>query len=56
MTEKKKPQEDHEKISDEELEAVVGGATAIEYGLIAALKGTRIPPKQISLKQKNTES
>jgi len=56
MNEKKKPQDDHEKISDEELEAVVGGATAIEYGLIASVKRTKIPLKQISLKQKNTES
>ena len=38
MTEKKKPQDDRQKISDEELEDVAGGATAIEYGLIASLK------------------
>ena len=39
MTDKKKHDDkDRQKISDEELEDVAGGATAIEYGLIASLK------------------
>ena len=38
MTDKKKHDDrDRQKISDEDLEDVAGGATAIEYGLIAAL-------------------
>ena len=36
--EKKHDDKDRQKVSDEELEDVAGGATAIEYGLIAALK------------------
>ena len=39
MTDTKKHDDrDRQKISDEELEDVAGGATAIEYGLIASLK------------------
>ena len=39
MTDKKKHDDrDRQKISDEDLEDVAGGATAIEYGLIASLK------------------
>jgi hypothetical protein len=34
--EKKHDDKDRQKVSDEELEDVAGGATAIEYGLIAA--------------------
>jgi hypothetical protein len=36
--EKKHDDKDRQKVSDEELEDVAGGATAIEYGLIAALQ------------------
>ncbi len=42
--EKKHDDKDRQKISDEELEDVAGGATAIEYGLIAALKTNKKKP------------
>lgn len=41
---KKHDDKDRQKISDEELEDVAGGATAIEYGLIAALKTNKKKP------------
>ena len=45
MTDKKKHDDrDRQKISDEDLEDVAGGATAIEYGLIASLKTNKKKP------------